>query len=87
MDLYERTVVDRIVDGQHAVLLVGQQEEERVVPVADLPAGAGEGAWMKVRFEGGELVEAIVDIKETDQVRQRISSKTNLLRKRGRAKG
>jgi len=37
-------VVDRIVDGARAVLLVGDDETELVVPVALLPEGAGEGA-------------------------------------------
>lgn len=39
-----RAVVDRIVDGEHAVLLVGDDEVELVVPAGRLPEGAGEGA-------------------------------------------
>lgn len=39
-----RAVVDRIVDGEHAVLLVGEDEVELVVPAGRLPEGAGEGA-------------------------------------------
>ena len=41
-----RAVVDRIVDGEHAVLLVGDDEVELVVPAGRLPEGAGEGAML-----------------------------------------
>jgi hypothetical protein len=41
-------VVDRIVDGQ-AVLLVGEEETELVVPAGALPDGVGEGDWVLVR--------------------------------------
>lgn len=33
----EQAVIDRIEDGQHAVLLVGEEEREQIVPVAALP--------------------------------------------------
>lgn len=39
-----QAVVDRIVDGERAVLLVGDDEGELVVPVGWLPEGASEGA-------------------------------------------
>ena len=39
-----RAVVDRIVDGAIAVLLVGDDEVELTVPVERLPQGAGEGS-------------------------------------------
>lgn len=42
-------VVDRIVDSQ-AVLLAGEEETEVTVPVADLPAGVGEGGWVRLRL-------------------------------------
>jgi hypothetical protein len=80
----ERAVVDRIVEGRQAVLLVGEGEVERVVPVERLPAGAREGAWLRVRFEAGELVEAEVDQDQTEQTRRRIEEKLERLRRRGR---
>jgi hypothetical protein len=42
----DRAVVDRIVDGRTAVLLVGPDEVERIVAVEVLPEGAGEGTWV-----------------------------------------
>jgi hypothetical protein len=41
-------VVDRIVDGRHAVLLVGPDEVELVVDVGVLPDGVGEGDWLRL---------------------------------------
>jgi hypothetical protein len=41
-------VVDRIVDGRHAVLLVGAAEVELVVDVALLPEGTVEGDWLRI---------------------------------------
>jgi hypothetical protein len=39
-----QAVVDRIVDAERAVLLVGDDEQELVLPVGWLPEGAGEGS-------------------------------------------
>jgi hypothetical protein len=48
-------VVDRIVDGQ-AVLLVGEAEDELVVPAGALPEGTGEGDWVHVDPGGDPVV-------------------------------
>jgi hypothetical protein len=42
----DRAVVDRIVDGATAVLLVGPDEAELLVPADSLPDGAGDGTWV-----------------------------------------
>ena len=44
----DAAVVDRIVDGRHAVLLVGAGEVELVVDVARLPEGTVEGDWLRI---------------------------------------
>jgi hypothetical protein len=46
----DAAVVDRIVDGRHAVLLVGPAEVELHVDVALLPEGTAEGDWLRVGF-------------------------------------
>ncbi|WP_254767496.1 DUF3006 family protein [Salinilacihabitans rarus] len=55
-------VLDRIVDGETAVLLLeaeGRVVDERTLPAADLPAdGRREGAVFEVVVEDGEVVEA-----------------------------
>lgn len=82
--MWEKAVVDRIVDGQHAVLLVGEAESEHVIPAKALPEQAREGAWLRVRIESGVLVDFALDAEETEQARQRVRSKLEQLRKRGR---
>lgn len=79
----EKAVVERIVDGRHAVLHVGEREEEMIVPVERLPEGVNEGLWLRVRREEGELVLAEIDETETDERRVRIREKMRLLRQRG----
>lgn len=49
-----RAVVDRVVEGV-AVLLVGPDEQEHHLPAEQLPAGAGEGAWLIVAGEAPDL--------------------------------
>ena len=80
----EKAVVDRIVDKRHVVLLVGENELEKIVSVDKLPPGAGEGTWLRVEFEGDDLVAAEVDAEETEQVKARITAKMERLRQRGR---
>jgi len=82
-----KAVVDRIVDKRHAVLLVGENEVEKIVHVDKLPPGAGEGTWLRVEFEGDELVVAEVDAEETARVKARITAKMERLRQRGRKTG
>ena len=77
-------MVDRIVDKRHAVLLVGENEIEKTVSVDKLPPAAGEGTWLRVEFEGDELVAAEVDAEETARVKARIAAKMERLRQRGR---
>lgn len=79
----ERAVVDRIVDGTHAVLLVGDEETEQVVPAERLPATAREGTWLHVtRDDTGRIVEMEVDEAATEEAQERIASKIEQLRRR-----
>jgi len=79
----EKAVVDRIEDGQVAVLLVGDEQIERVVPVSQLPPGAVAGSWLWARYDGDRLIEARLDAEESEQARQRIAEKMGRLRQRG----
>ncbi|WP_227935368.1 DUF3006 domain-containing protein [Alkalihalobacillus deserti] len=77
-----KAVVDRIVDGKHAVLLVGDQEVEKVISSSKLPDSVTEGSWVKVEFNGDELVSIEADEKETNQTKKRIKTKMEILRQR-----
>ncbi len=78
-----KAVVDRIEEGSQAVLLVGEDEREFVIPVEELPEGAGAGAWLRVRLEGADLTVLGIDQGEEDAARQRIEDKLARLRQRG----
>lgn len=80
----QQAVIDRIEDGEHAVLLVGEAETEFIIPAVQLPDGAGEGKWLRVRIEGGTVTEIVVDEETTGAARTRIGTKLVALRARGR---
>ncbi|ERJ07485.1 hypothetical protein HLRTI_000528 [Halorhabdus tiamatea SARL4B] len=69
-------VVDRLVDGETAVLLVEDQEGDEIVEQLDLDAEslpdecAGEGVVCEVVLEDGELVAIDRRDEETDQRRE-----------------
>ena len=62
----DRAVVDRIVDGKTAVLLVGAQGTELHVPVDHLPEGAQDGTWVIL-----DLAALIVGIDDDLTARRR----------------
>ncbi len=81
----EVAVIDRVVDGERAVLLVGDPPgREEVVPLAELPADAREGDWLQVTLRDGEIVSATVDREATARARDRVRAKLEALRQRGR---
>jgi hypothetical protein len=80
----ERAVVDRIEDGDLAVVLVGDDEVEHIVPRNELPEGTEAGSVLRVDVEDGRIVNARLDDEDTEQTRQRVDDKMRKLRERGR---
>lgn len=80
----EKAVIDRIVDGEHAVLLVGEEEREMVVPMTSMPAEAREGMWLQIEFNGEKIISVELDEDTTTVQKDRIQKKMALLRERGR---
>lgn len=78
----EKAVIDRIENGNLAVLLVGEEEKRLVVPRASLPQGAKEGDWLKAEIEGGKLLRVEVDPEETRKRRERLARKLEQLRRK-----
>lgn len=78
-----KAVIDRLEDGKWAVLLVGREEFEKIIPVERLPQGARAGSWLKVRLEADEVREIEVDEVETRAAARRVHSKLEMLRQRG----
>lgn len=75
-------MIDRIVDGKTAVLLLGDEQAEYLCPVEKLPPGSGEGSWLIVRIKGEELLGAVLDPEKTREMKKTIRAKLALLRRR-----
>lgn len=80
----QKAVVDRIEDGTHAVLLVGEAEVERVIPVEHLPVGAQPGSWLRIHVEEDKITQIVLDTEGTEAAQARIESKMDVLRQRKR---
>ena len=79
-----RAVIDRIVDGEIAVILVGDDEQQFHYPAKNLPRGAREGSVLRVEVSCERIVALEVDRADTERTRQRIREKMEELRRRGR---
>lgn len=75
-------VIDRIVDGKTAVLLVGNEQKQLLAPLEDLPEGSKEGLWLLIELENNKLITAELDKEQTENMKKRISAKRELLLKR-----
>jgi hypothetical protein len=75
----EKAVIDRF-EGDLAVILLKDGQEQLVVPTNSLPSGVKEGHWLQVEIEDGKVVSATVDEEETVRVRDRIADKLDRLR-------
>ncbi|HAI51849.1 MAG: DUF3006 domain-containing protein [Limnochordia bacterium] len=84
MKCTKSAVIDRIVDGEFAVLLFEEDEGQLTVPAVKLPPGSREGVWLLVHLEAGELVAAELDLAKTEEVKERIKQKRARLLQRMR---
>lgn len=75
-----KAVVDRVEAGK-AVVLVGDEEERLVVPMASLPAGTKEGTWLEVDVEDDRILSAKLDPEGEKAAQQRITDKLARLRR------
>lgn len=80
----EQAVLDRIVD-QQAVLLVGENEVEKIVPATALPRDCKPGCWLRLESDQDGKWTIQLDTAATEQATRRIADKVNRLKQRGRA--
>ena len=78
--MYVKAVVDRF-EGDKAVILVGEEEEQLVVDRGKLPAGTKEGDWLKADVQDDVLLSAELDPEETANAQARIAEKLAALRR------
>ncbi len=69
-----KAVIDRI-EGNIAIVLMGDDEIQVDIPKTSLPKGCKEGDWLTVSFE--------LDPKETSDRKERISQLLSKLKNRG----
>jgi len=77
-----KAVVDRF-EGDKAVILVGEEEEQLVVDRGKLPPGTREGDWLKADVQDDVLLSAELDPEETARAEARIAEKLAALRRGG----
>jgi len=70
-----KAVIDRF-EGDYAVVLFGEYEIKVEIPRSLLPEGSKEGNWLNISFE--------LDMKETRSRENRIQSKLDKLKKKGK---
>jgi len=70
-----KAVIDRF-EGEYAIVLFGEDEIKVDIPKVLLPEGAKEGSWLNVSFE--------LDLEETKSRKDRIQSKLDKLKKKGK---
>ncbi len=75
-----KAVVDRF-EGEKAVILVGDEEEQLVVDRSQLPPETKEGDWLKADVEDDMLLSAELDRDETANAHARIEAKLEALRR------
>lgn len=78
---YMKARVDRIVEQSLAVLLVGEKEEEHIIPLSRIPAKIKEGDMLEVELQAGSIVKlSLLTSEEEEQNRARIAEKMQLLK-------
>jgi hypothetical protein len=78
----DRAVIDRIVGGTTAVLLIGPEETEKHVAVEDLPEDAAEGDWLILDVDHDPFDIVSIDTELTDARRAAIDEKLDHIRQR-----
>lgn len=80
----DRAVLDRVVDGATAVLLVGPDEWEAHVEAAALPSGAEDGTWLVVDPEASPVEILGIDEEMTARRTRDVAARMQRLREHRR---
>lgn len=63
----KKAVVDRIIDKHVATLLIGSEEKEYTIPLAQLPKGIREGVWLTVSVINNNVQVIDINHRETEK--------------------
>jgi hypothetical protein len=75
-----KATIDRF-EKDKAILILGEYEEEHIVPRASLPHGVIQGLWLQVEVEHDRIINAVIDEEETAKVKEKIDEKIDKLRR------
>lgn len=53
--------LDRIEDGEQAVILIDDVQKALVIPLADLPKGSQKGTYLNIKEKGGHFKVVSID--------------------------
>ena len=79
---HNRAVIDRIVDGTTAVLLVGPDETELLLPADELPETATEGVWVTLDLDSDPTAVLTVDTELTEHRTTQVDDQMQRIRQR-----
>lgn len=78
-------VLDRIVDGKHAVILVEEVGREYVLDVSRLPNNSKEGVWYDLTIEDDEIVEMRINEETQEEMEKKINNIMDKLRNKNKS--
>ena len=78
-------VLDRIVEGKHAVVLVEELGKEYIIDVDRLPDGSKEGVWYDLKIVNNEIIEMKIDDETEAVMEKKISSIMDKLRNKNKS--
>ncbi|MDN7246760.1 DUF3006 domain-containing protein [Planococcus shenhongbingii] len=77
-----RGTLDRIEDGQLAVILLEEEQREIVLPVQYLPKGSRVHSWFEIVMDGEEIISITLDeetaeskMNEAEDLMQKLRSR------------
>jgi hypothetical protein len=74
-----KTTIDRF-EEDNAVLIIGENKDEYIVPRPSLPHGVVIGLWLLVEVEDHHVINAVIDEEEASKVRERLAEMIARLR-------
>ncbi len=78
-------VIDRIIEGKWAVILIGEEEIEDRIRLEMLPTNVKEGSVVQIKIENGSICALKLLEAETTAQLTRIQEKMNVLKTRKRS--
>jgi hypothetical protein len=77
----KKGVIDRIEDGEVALITINNEEKKLDLPLFLLPDGVKEGDWLDIEYLNDEIINININEKETEKALNRIKEKFERLRK------